>query len=204
MKVMSWVEKVFDLGYCSFAFTQERDSMSNTKPQSVTKNQSMSSRKFLTIEIIVSAVINGGFGMLFGWLLGKNMQSIPFSGTGGIVPDVLVTAFLTGFLTTLIVTPILRGRIKKWDAVGGKPVVPRYSGTGYMKLLPQNLWVRALIIGLMCVAVLASIVLGVLYISDAAPLTPHNFIWVKALYGAFIGSLLTPFVFLPMLAGRVK
>ena len=178
--------------------------MSNAKPLSTTKNHSMSLRKFLTIEIIVSAIINGGFGMLFGWLLGKNLQSIPFSGAGGIVPDVLATTFLTGFLTTLIVTPILRGRIKKWSAVGGKPVVAQYSGTGYMKLLPQNLWARALIIGLVCVAILAPIVLGVLHISNAAPLTPVGFMWIKALYGAFIGSLLTPFVFLPMLAGRVK
>lgn len=178
--------------------------MSNTNPQSITQNQSMSLRKFLTIEIIVSAIINGGFGMLFGWLLGKSMQSIPFSGTGGIVPDVLATTFLTGFLTTLIVTPILRGRIEKWDAEGGKPVVAQYSGTGYMKFLPQNLWARAFIIGLICVAILAPIVLGVLHISNAAPLTPHDFMWIKALYGAFIGSLLTPFVFLPMLAGRVK
>ena len=178
--------------------------MSNTNPQSPIENHSMSLRKFLTIEIIVSAIINGGFGMLFGWLLGKNAQSIPFSGAGGILPDVLATTFLTGFLTTLIVTPILRGRITKWNKVGGRPIVPQYSGNGYMKRLPQNLWARAFVMGLICVAILAPIVLGVLHISHAAPLTPHSFIWVKALYGAFIGSVLTPFIFLPMLAGKIK
>lgn len=178
--------------------------MSNTNPLLKPESQSMPLRKFLTIEIIVSAVINGGFGLLFGWLLGKSVQSIPFSGAGGIIPDVLATTFLTGFLTTLIVTPILRGRIKKWNAVGGKPDVPIYNGTGYMKLLPQNLWARAFIIGLMCVVVLTPIILSVLHISNATPLTPNGFIWIKGLYGAFIGSILTPFVFLPMLAGRIK
>ncbi len=168
------------------------------------EKQSVSLRKILATEIVVSAVINGAFGLLFGWLLGKGMQSIPFSGTGGIVPDVLATTFLTGFVTTLIVTPILRGRIKKWEKEGGKPNVSQYSGTGYMKRLPQNLWARALIIGLACMVVLSTLILSVLFMSKAAPLTPHDFIWVKALYGAVIGCLLTPFVFLPMLAGKIK
>ena len=178
--------------------------MNTSSPHLSPDNQSMSLRKFLTLEIIVSAIINGGFGMLFGWLLGKGVQSISFSGAGGLVPDVLATTFITGFLTTCIVTPIMRGRIKKWSVDGGQPDVPQYSGSGYMKYLPQNLWARALIVGLMCMAILSPIVLGALHLSNIAPLTPHNFIWLKGLYGACIGSVLTPFIFLPMLAGKIK
>ena len=178
--------------------------MNTISPHSSPGNQSMSLRKFLTIEIIVSAIINGGFGVLFGWLLGRSAQSIPFFGAGGLVPDVLATTFITGLLTTCIVTPIMRGRIKKWDVDGGQPHVSQYNGSGYMKYLPQNLWARALIVGLMCVAILSPIVLGALHLSNIAPLTPHNFMWLKGLYGAFIGSVLTPFIFLPMLAGKIK
>jgi len=161
---------------------------------------SMSLQKFMTTEIIVAALINGAFGVLFGWLIVRGGHSVPFSGAGGIVIDVLATAFLIGLLLTLIVTPILRGRIRK----GGMPNIAAASLPATLGLLPQNTFLRGAVMGLGGMAIVAPLILGLFWATGTVQLSPGNFIWIKGVYGALFGVIFTPLVLLPMLAGKIK
>ncbi|NOX82538.1 MAG: hypothetical protein GXP06_06055 [Alphaproteobacteria bacterium] len=160
----------------------------------------MSLQKFMTTEIIVAALINGAFGVLFGWLIVRGGHSVPFSGAGGIVIDVLATAFLIGLLLTLIVTPILRGRIRK----GGMPNIAAASLPAPLGLLPQNTFLRGAVMGLGGMALIAPLILGLFWATGTAQLSPGNFIWAKGVYGAVFGIVFTPLALLPMLAGKIK
>jgi hypothetical protein len=161
---------------------------------------SMSLQKFMTTEIIVAALINGAFGILFGWLIVRGVDAVPFSGAGGIVIDVLATAFIIGLLLTLIVTPILRGRIRK----GGMPNITAASLPAPLGLLPQNTFLRGAVMGLGGMVAVAPIILGLFWAAGTAQLSPGNFIWIKGVYGAVFGVIFTPLVLLPMLAGKIK
>jgi len=160
----------------------------------------MSLQKFLTTEIIVSAVINGALGALFGWLIVRGVDHVPFSGAGGIVLDVFVTAFAIGALLTLIVTPIIRSRIGK----GGLPEFNESKLPGLMALLPQNIALRCIVMGLGGMMIIAPLILAVFWAAGTVQLSPGNFIWTKGVYGALFGAVFTPFVLLPMLAGKIK
>ncbi len=160
----------------------------------------MSLQKFLTIEIIASAVINGALGALFGWLIARGVDSVPFSGQGGIVLDVLVSAFAIGLLLTLIVTPILRGRIRK----GGLPEIAEDKLPALTRLLPQNTALRGIAMGLGGMFVVAPLILGIFWAAGTTQLSPGDFIWIKGVYGALFGAVFTPFALLPMLAGKIN
>ncbi len=161
---------------------------------------SLSLQKFMTTEIIVSALINGAFGVLFGWLIVRGVDHVPFSGAGGIVIDVLATAFLIGLLLTLIVTPLLRGRIRK----GGMPNIAAASLPAPLGLLPQNTFLRGGVMGLGGMVIVAPVILGLFWATGTAQLSPENFIWIKGVYGALFGVIFTPLALLPMLAGNIK
>jgi hypothetical protein len=169
-----------------------------TSPEAV--SATMSLQKFMTTEIIVSGLINGAFGILFGWLIVRGGHSVPFSGAGGIVIDVLATAFIIGLLLTLIVTPILRGRIRK----GGMPNIAAASLPATLGLLSQNTFLRGAVMGLGGMVVVAPIILGLFWATGTAQLSPGNFIWIKGVYGALFGVIFTPLALLPMLAGKIK
>jgi hypothetical protein len=169
-----------------------------TGPQAV--SATMSLQKFMTTELIVSAVINGAFGVLFGWLIVRGVDAVPFSGAGGIVIDVLATAFIIGLLLTLIVTPILRGRIRK----GGMPKLAEASLPAPLGLFPQNTFLRGAVMGLGGMVVVAPLILGLFWATGTAQLSPGNFIWIKGVYGALFGVIFTPLALLPMLAGKIK
>lgn len=157
-------------------------------------------KKFMTIEIIAAAIINAAFGMLFGWLVGRTMDSVPFTGQGGIVTDVLVTGFATGLLLTLIVTALLRGRIAK----GIVPDVPESKLFFPMGLLPKNSLLRAFAMAIFGVGVLAPLTLLVFWGLKVTHLSPTSFMWIKGLYGAIFGVVFTPLAMMPMMAGKFK
>jgi len=160
----------------------------------------VSLQKFLTIEITVAALINGAFGALFGWLSTRGVDHVPFLGAPGIFIDVLATAFLTGLLLTLIVTPLLRGRIRK----GGLPNMAAASLPVFFDLLPQNVFLRAGVMGLGGIVVVAPLIFSLFWITGTVQLSPGNFIWIKGVYGAVLGVVFTTLVLLPMLAGKIK
>lgn len=157
-------------------------------------------KKFMIIEMIASAIINGGFGMLFGWLVVRNMKIVPFAGEGGIVIDVLVTGFVIGVLLTLIVTPLLRGRIGK----GVVPDYPKETLSFPLRILPQNVILRALIMGAIGVVIFGPLILMVFWVLKITQLSPGLFIWIKGFYGGVIGVVFTPLAMLPMMAGKIK
>ncbi|PHR94234.1 MAG: hypothetical protein COA69_01150 [Robiginitomaculum sp.] len=157
-------------------------------------------KKFMIIEMIASAIINGGFGMLFGWLVARNMENVPFTGPGGIIIDVLVTGFVIGVLLTLIATPLLRGRI-------GKGVVPDYPKETLpfpLRILPQNVILRALMMGVIGIVVIGPLILMVFWVLKITQLSLALFIWVKGFYGGVFGVVFTPLAMLPMMAGKIK
>jgi len=160
----------------------------------------LSLQKFMTTEIIASALINGVFGALIGWLIVRKVDHVPFSGEGGIVVDVLATAFVIGLLLTLIVTPILRGRISK----GGMPKITEASLPALLGLLPQNVLLRGVVMGLGGMVVIVPLILGLFWATGTAQLSPGTFIWIKGVYGAVFGVVFTPIAMLPMLAGKIK
>jgi hypothetical protein len=121
-------------------------------------------------------------------------------GARGIVVDVLAPVFLTGLLLTLIVTPLLRGRIRK----GGVPNIAPDSLPSLFDMLPQHVLLRGGMMGLGGLLILASLLIGLFWVTGTTHLSPVNFIWIKGVYGAVIGTVFTTLVLLPMLAGKIK
>lgn len=157
-------------------------------------------KKFMTIELIAAAIVNGGIGALIGWLVTRKIDVVPFEGEGGIVIDVFATAILTGFLLTLIVTRLFRGRIAK----GGVPSIEPDALSSVMKKLPQSVLLRALIMAVVGGVLLAPLTLLVFKVLGVTELPQGIFVLTKGIYGGIIGAIFTPFVMKPMMAGRIK
>lgn len=157
-------------------------------------------KKFMMIELIAAAIINGGIGAFIGWLVTKKMDVVPFAGEGGIIIDVMATAFLTGLLLTLIVTPLMRGRIAK----GVVPKIEEGQLSGLMKMLPQNVMIRAFIMAIAGLVILTPLILLVFKLLGVTELPQGTFVLAKGIYGGVIGAIFTPFAMKPMMAGRIK
>jgi hypothetical protein len=144
-------------------------------------------RRFLLLDngvgpFFANLLINGAIA----WLLWRHAAYVPRWGQSSIAGDTIATSFLLPAITCLIVTPIARGRVRS-----GR--LPAAADAGW-RWIPHNMWWRALLIGFVCLLVLAPLTISILTAIGVDRLTPWEFVYFKANFAAVEGGLVTPFL----------
>ncbi|MEX0992729.1 MAG: hypothetical protein WDZ37_01915 [Solirubrobacterales bacterium] len=151
--------------------------------------------------VVIAAAVNAVLSALIAWLLTLQQSSVEFAGVPlvdhtTVLVDSLSTLFVLPFLTTLIVTTIVRH-----EAQHGELVAPAGSiAIDHSGSLPR----RALKMGAGCFAVLALPVVVVLLAAGAPDMTVGEFVLYKAIFGALYGLPVTPAVALTCLAASAR
>ena len=155
-------------------------------------------RRFLWIgQSLVPFAINLVLNGAIGWAMFRGMEQVPFWGESSIGGDTLGTSFFLPAITCLIVTPLVRGQVRKGAA-------PAFRGAlaGWLRPFQRPLGLRACAIGAVCVPLaggLAVVLLSALGV-DALGFAP--FLGWKALYAGVLAALVTPLIALLALADR--
>ena len=155
-------------------------------------------RRFLWIgQSLVPFAINLVLNGAIGWAMFRGMEQVPFWGQSSIGGDTLGTSFFLPAITCLIVTPLVRGEVRK-----GAAAAFRGALAGWLRRFQRPLVLRACAIGTVCIPFaggLAVVLLSALGV-DALGFAP--FLGWKALYAGVLAALVTPPIALLALADR--
>lgn len=124
---------------------------------------------------ITNLVLNG----FFAWLVFKALDLIPLWGIkDSIAFDLSITGFLLGFLVCLGVSFGARKKMPKHALA-----TLQITQLGLAGLLPENLWLRSFLIGILGL-VLGWITIGAIALSSATALSLNTYIAIKAVAAA--------------------
>jgi len=78
----------------------------------------------LAVPVLINVVLNGAIG----FAMFRGASEVPWLGTQSIVGDTLGTGFFLPAITCLIVTPLVRGHVRKGAAEPMRGTLPRWLG----------------------------------------------------------------------------
>jgi hypothetical protein len=147
-------------------------------------------RRFLIIDQgAVPTLFNFALNGAIAWALFRSAEHVPLWGESSLGVDLLATAFLLPFLTTLIVSAIVARHVRD----GKVPPLAREQ-------LPNTRWfersamMRGLALGVAGVVFGALPLVWVLTLAQAQPLAVSAFVTFKAAWAAMLALLVTPVV----------
>jgi hypothetical protein len=146
---------------------------------------------------IVNFVING----VIAWLSFRSLQTVPLWGGKSIGGDLIGTDLLLPLITCLIVTPLAKKQIENGRL---SRLMWRRTSHPALRLLPSRTLLRAILIGVICVALIAPPSVAALMAAGVSELRFWPFIWFKAVYAAVLGALVTPVIALCALGDLPK
>ena len=155
-------------------------------------------RRFLwTSQALVPFVINVVLNGAIGWAMFRGVETIPLWGASSIGGDTLGTSFFLPAITCLIVTPLVRGQVRKGAA-------PAFRGAlaGWLQRFQRPLGLRACALGAVCVPLAGGLGLALLAVLGVETLGFAPFLGWKALYAGVLAALVTPVIALLALADR--
>jgi hypothetical protein len=159
---------------------------------------SAAQRGYLLVgQVIVPAVINLVLNGAIGFATFRGTPQVPLLGSQSIVGDTLGTCFFLPAITCLIVTPIVRGHVRKGTAEPLRGALPGWLAAFRRALLP-----RALALGLAGVALAGGVVLALFAALGIESLAFAPFLGFKAVFAGLLGALVTPLIALLALADR--
>lgn len=153
-------------------------------------------RRYLVVEQGVgAAIVNFVLASLFGWLMFRHLEQVPVWGSSSsVVSDTLGTALLLPLITCLIVTPLARIAVRSGRFEMLEPGrLARWA--------PRRTVLRAILIGVVCLAILTPLVLLALSKIGAPSLPLRHFLIVKSVFAAAEGALITPVIALLAISG---
>lgn len=145
------------------------------------------SRRYITQQIIVNALVNFILALLISWGLMGSLEEIPmwFSMENlldpSVIGDIVVGSFLLGMIFTVVVTQVIRTDLKK-----GK--LDKLTRSDLPKWIPHSLFPRALVFGVLCLLV-GSCMVGIILTFDINSVRVGDYIVLHAIY---IGALVCP------------
>ncbi len=156
-------------------------------------------RQAVRNETVVSIAINSLIPAAIIWFLEASPPQT-LTGENGILGSMLPAAGLATLLMTLVLTNIVRFRVRK----GELPALnwPK-AERGAMAWIPGNLILRAVALALLALVLLVPAGLLVVAVIDILPLTKVGFLTFNLIYGAIVGLVMARFVVLPALADPV-
>ncbi len=157
-------------------------------------------RRAVRTETVVSVAINSLVPAAIIWVLDVSPPLTLF-GEHGILGSMLPAAGLATLLMTLVLTNIVRVRVRK----GSLPALdwPK-SERGAMAWIPDNLILRAIALAILALFLLVPSGLVVIALTNVLPLTKVGFLVFNLIYGAMVGLVMARFVVLPALADPVR
>ena len=139
--------------------------------------------------VVGAAVVNAVLSALVAWLLTLQQSGVEFAGIPlvdktTVLADSLATLFVLPFLTTLIVTTIVRREVEHRE-------LARPAGAGVI-VSGRPLLRRAALNAGACFAVLALPVAAILLAAGKPDMEISQFVLYKAIFGALYGLPVTP------------
>jgi hypothetical protein len=148
--------------------------------------------RFLLLEQgIGAAVFNFLLNGAIAWLLFRSLERVPLWGQQSIAGDTVATCFFLPFFTTLIVTPLVRRRMRVGTMTALGWTRETHPMLGW---LPSGTGRRALMLGVVCALVVGPLSVWVLGRLDVAELRFWSFVGFKAAFAAGLGLLVTPVI----------
>jgi hypothetical protein len=155
-------------------------------------------RRFLVLEhgvvgFVINVVINGAIG----WAMFRSAETVPLWGQESIGGDTLGTSFFLPAITCLIVTPLVRGAVRKGAA-------PAFGGAlaGWLRPFQRRLPLRAAALGLVCVPLAGGLAIALLSVLGVEALGFGAFLGWKALYAGALAAFVQPTIALLALADK--
>lgn len=142
-------------------------------------------RRYIRIETGISTVLNTIFCLLFGWIVFGGRERLPFAGADGIGVDIFPTVFMSTLMTAVALTLLTRARLRK----GAVTVM-----SGPPTRLPRFFLLRAIVCGLAAALAIAIPTYLALSLINPGEWTFGGMMAMKALFGAAIGLVVTPFI----------
>jgi hypothetical protein len=159
---------------------------------------SVAQRGYLLVgQVAVPALINLVLNGAIGFALFRGLDDVPLLGSESIVGDTLATCFFLPAITCLIVTPIVRGHVRKGAA---EPLIGALPG--WLALFQRALVPRALLLGVAVVVLGGSLALALFIVLGVESLAFVPFLVFKAVFAGLLGGIVTPFIALLALADR--
>ena len=149
-------------------------------------------RRFLVLEQGVgSALFNFVLNGAIAWLLFRSFERVPLWGQQSIAGDTIGTCFFLPFFTALIVTPLVRRRMK-----GGSVAEPGWTRETHPTLgwLPSGTTKRALVLGVGSALVFGPLSVWALSRLGVDELGFWHFVGFKAAFAAALALLVTPVI----------
>ena len=145
------------------------------------------------VPFAINLVLNGAIG----WAMFRGAESVPLWGASSIGGDTLGTSFFLPAITCLIVTPLVRGQVRRG-------AVPAFAGglASWLRPFQRPLGLRACALGLVCVPLAGGLAIVLLSVLGVGALDFAPFLGLKALYAGVLAALVTPVIALLALADR--
>ena len=155
-------------------------------------------KRFLLLEQgIGAAVFNLALNAAIAWLLFRQFSEVPLWGQLSIAGDTFGTCFFLPFFTALIVTPLVRRRMRR----GGLAAVELDGPLGALtRSLPRRTLSCALALGVACALVIGPVAVWTCDRLSIAPLQLWPFVTLKAVFAATLAAVMTPLISLRALA----
>jgi hypothetical protein len=149
-------------------------------------------RRYLLLEQGVGAfVVNFAINAGIAWALFRAQAEVPLWGQQSIAVDTILTCLTLPLLTTLSVTPMARGHVRR-----GRVSFLGWNRTSHPFLgwLPEGTFARGFVLGLVLMIAISPLTLLVLSQLHVANLTFSRFVLFKATFAAILGALVTPVI----------
>jgi hypothetical protein len=152
-------------------------------------------KRFLVRDaLLIAAVVNGVLNALIAWLFTFSEDEIPQAkaplvGGPSVLVDTVATCFVLPFLTTLVITTVIWGEMRK----GHLTKVARVRGS-IIERLPKTRLRRATWVGLICLFVFGPLSAAGVLLFDYGDISVGEFVLYKAIFGIVLGAAVTPLI----------
>jgi hypothetical protein len=149
-------------------------------------------RTFLLLEQgLGSIVVNLPLNAAIAWLAFRGIAEVPFWGSQSIAGDTVGTCFVLPLITTLVATPLCRGRVRAGTLA---PLAWTDRMRATLGRLPSGTWRRAVAFGVLTTMAVAPLALASLRGAGMGALSFGSFVAFKAVFAAALGALVTPII----------
>ena len=152
-------------------------------------------RRFLIRDaLLIAAVVNAALSALIAWLFTFSEDEIPQAkapliGGPSVLVDTVATCFVLPFLTTLVITTVIWGEMRK----GHLTKLARAPGS-FADRLPKTRLRRATIVGGICLLIFGPISAAGVLLFDYGDISVGEFVLYKAIVGVVLGAAVTPWI----------
>ena len=141
-------------------------------------------------EAWVAGISNTVFNGVIAWLLLKSGANLTLASEHSYAVDIIATAFILPFIVTLIVIPLNQRKLTR-NQLAPIELDPGQWLQGGLLSFPGNLWLRALIFGVLSMLVFPPLTLLPLWLLGIHEFTPMAYSIFKGIWAGLIAAALT-------------